>query len=147
MVALYMPEATSLGNALRRIRDRAGMSQRALADVSGVERSYISMLENGHRRNASEPIMRNLAAALGVTVGDLYREAEMFWPDTAVDDGATVKVDDPDKAAVLRRLARLSKEQLLRGERLLRIAFLEGIPQDEAHGADHTEQTDDRPHP
>ncbi len=41
------------------------MTQRELAQRAGLERSYVSMLETGLRRNASYEVMAALARALG----------------------------------------------------------------------------------
>ena len=51
MVTL-LAETVTLGDAIRRFRIRAGLSQRSLSEVSGVERSYISVLENSRRSSA-----------------------------------------------------------------------------------------------
>ena len=55
---------TNLGNALRLLRRRRGLSQAALAEVLGVQRSYLSQLENG---DFSEQVKRifDLLNALG----------------------------------------------------------------------------------
>lgn len=60
---------------LRLLRDRQGWSQSELARRSGVSQTYISELEAG-KKQPTVPIVRRLAAALGVTVGDLIGEAE-----------------------------------------------------------------------
>ena len=40
-------DARSLGTALRQYRKEAGLTQAQLADIAGIERSYLSRLENG----------------------------------------------------------------------------------------------------
>jgi transcriptional regulator with XRE-family HTH domain len=58
---------TSLGNALRLLRRRRGLSQAALAESLGVQRSYLSQLENG---DFSEQVKR-LFDTLNVLGADL----------------------------------------------------------------------------
>jgi DNA-binding XRE family transcriptional regulator len=55
-----------LGRNLRRVRTAAGLTQTALAKRSGVDRSYVSDLEAGHR-NPTALTLKRLAKVLGVT--------------------------------------------------------------------------------
>jgi transcriptional regulator with XRE-family HTH domain len=128
--AAYVAERTALGEAIYRLRTRAGLSQSYLARVAGVERSYISMLEHGERKNASEAVLRNIARALGLSTAELYREAALHWSERESPDAANVVVaDDPAQAQVLRRLRALfSVERLIKLERIGRIISLEGQP-------------------
>lgn len=150
MVASYVADPTSLGSAIRRLREHSGMSQRALAEVSNVDRAYISMLESGARRNASEAIMRRLAGALGVTVGELYREAELFYPhEQTPDEAAVIRAQSPEQARIVRRmLRRFTPEQFAHLERVGRVIFLEGAsPDDKPAGSDDDDQDPDQPQP
>jgi transcriptional regulator with XRE-family HTH domain len=61
----------TIGMALRRLREKAGMSQLDLAKRSGVAQGYISELEAGQKDNPTLPTLRKLAAALRVKVTDL----------------------------------------------------------------------------
>jgi transcriptional regulator with XRE-family HTH domain len=56
---------------LRHIRERAGYSQQALADESGVGQHTISEVELG-RRKPHGRTLRKLASVLGVKVADFY---------------------------------------------------------------------------
>ena len=55
---------------LRRIRHDRGFSQEELAHRAGVDRSYISLLENG-AYSASVDMLAKLADALGVRAAEL----------------------------------------------------------------------------
>ena len=55
---------------LRRARLAAGMSQEELADVAGIDRTYVSALERC-RYAASVDVMERLAAALQITPASL----------------------------------------------------------------------------
>lgn len=55
---------------LRRIRERKGMTQEALAAKSGVSRAYLSRLEMG-RHDPPLSRLRKIAKALRVKVSEL----------------------------------------------------------------------------
>ena len=60
-----------LGQTIRRLRAEAGISQRALALMTGTSKTYVWMLENG-RANATVGVLCRVADALGVRVADLF---------------------------------------------------------------------------
>jgi transcriptional regulator with XRE-family HTH domain len=66
---------------LRRLRKERGLTQRGLADASGVDPATISLVENGKRRPHLETL-DSLAGALGVEVTDLIPKAEPSLFDT-----------------------------------------------------------------
>lgn len=45
--ATRLPEETDIGSSLRKVRKRRGLTQRGLADISGVSLSLIRKLEQG----------------------------------------------------------------------------------------------------
>lgn len=49
------------------------MNNKGLADASGVSKSYLSLILNGHR-SPSQDILKKMARALGVDVARLERE-------------------------------------------------------------------------
>jgi transcriptional regulator with XRE-family HTH domain len=57
-----------LGPRVKRLRDRAGLTQGELAQKAGLDRSMISKIESGHRENVSRNTLVQLMEALGVTV-------------------------------------------------------------------------------
>ncbi len=59
-----------LARNLRRLRHKKGLSQEELAFRAGIDRSYISMLENGGY-SATVTMLGKLADALGVEPADL----------------------------------------------------------------------------
>lgn len=65
----------AFGLAVRRRRVMAGLSQERLAELAGVERAYVSALERG-RRNPTLLTQQRIAAALGLTLGELIADAE-----------------------------------------------------------------------
>ena len=61
------------GHRLRAYRERAKLSQTQLAQMSGVARTMISNVENGHRGGFSMESLIKLASALGLSVDQLCR--------------------------------------------------------------------------
>ena len=59
-----------VGRNLRRHRLTTGLSQEALADAAGLDRTYISGVERGVR-NPTVRVLDHIAAAIGVTPADL----------------------------------------------------------------------------
>lgn len=57
---------------LRRAREKAGLSQEALADKAGMHRNAIALLEAGKREPRLSTIAR-LAKALGIPTRDLLK--------------------------------------------------------------------------
>jgi len=64
------PEHAALGAAIQRLRNEAGLSQEALADISGIHLTHIGGLERGVR-NPSYATLVRLAVALEIRVGRL----------------------------------------------------------------------------
>ncbi len=64
-----------LGEALRKARDAADISQEELAFEAKVDRSYISQLENGHKSPTVDVLFR-LCPILGMTVSELIALVE-----------------------------------------------------------------------
>lgn len=63
------------GAALRRLRRAAGLTQEQLGLESGVQRNFISLIENGQNQPTINTISR-LARALGIKASQLVAEAE-----------------------------------------------------------------------
>jgi transcriptional regulator with XRE-family HTH domain len=61
-----------VGQNLRRIRQKEGLTQEKFAEISGFSQQYLSSLENG-RRNPTVVTLYELATALGVSHMDLVR--------------------------------------------------------------------------
>jgi transcriptional regulator with XRE-family HTH domain len=61
------------GDRVRAFRVKAGLSQEALAEASGLHRTYVSSLERG-QRNVGLDNIHALAAALGVPPARLFEE-------------------------------------------------------------------------
>jgi XRE family aerobic/anaerobic benzoate catabolism transcriptional regulator len=62
-----------LGDRVRGLRARKGLTRRILAQASGVSERYLAQLESGDG-NISIILLRQVAAAMGVTLSDLVSE-------------------------------------------------------------------------
>ncbi|MEV4239665.1 helix-turn-helix transcriptional regulator [Nocardia sp. NPDC049737] len=73
-----------IGQRVRAIRARRGISQQVLADRAGLSRGAVAKYENGERPIDSRRTLLALASALGVTLGDLTdHEQDKLDPATA----------------------------------------------------------------
>jgi transcriptional regulator with XRE-family HTH domain len=64
-----------LGDELRKTRQEKKMTQEQLSFASGVDRTYISELENDHKSPTVDVLLR-LCAALGVKASKLIAKIE-----------------------------------------------------------------------
>lgn len=65
-----------LGEAVRAARKAQGLSQEALADAAGIDRSHMGKIERGERNVTLLNVLR-IAAALNGRASDLLREANL----------------------------------------------------------------------
>ena len=65
-----------LGEAVRARRKSVGLSQEALADAAGIDRSHMGKIERGER-NLTLLNLLKIAAALDGLPSDLLREADL----------------------------------------------------------------------
>lgn len=82
----------TFGQKLRDLRKAKGLSQRALAEIVGINFTYLSKIENEKLDFAqfpSEPLIRSLADALDADVDELLLLAQ--------------KIPDPIKKRVIER--------------------------------------------
>ncbi|HXN39619.1 MAG TPA: helix-turn-helix transcriptional regulator [Solirubrobacteraceae bacterium] len=62
-----------LGAAIRALRERAGLTQEQFGERAGMDATYLSQLENGHRGIRWATVMRMLRA-LNLDLTDLAEE-------------------------------------------------------------------------
>lgn len=65
-------DAKKLGNNLKKIRTKKNITQIEIANILGVNRSFVSNIENG-KNNPTLLTITNLAKALGVTTKELLK--------------------------------------------------------------------------
>ena len=61
-----------MGNRIKERREALRMSQEDLSLKSGVSRQTISSLENIPGKNVSTKTLEKIAAARGITIGELF---------------------------------------------------------------------------
>lgn len=64
-----------VGQRIRDLRHELGISQEALGNKAGVDRTYVTDVENG-RRNISVEILEKLIKALEVSFQDFFTTKE-----------------------------------------------------------------------
>lgn len=64
-----------LGKRVRDMRSKRSMSQEELAELAGVHRTYIGMIERGEK-NVTVLSASKIAFALGVTISELFEGCE-----------------------------------------------------------------------
>lgn len=65
-------DAKKLGENLKKIRTRKNVTQVEIANILGVDRSFVSNIENG-KNNPTLSTIANLAKALQVPVDELFK--------------------------------------------------------------------------
>ena len=66
---------TAFGQAIRKLRNNAGISQETFAAMCDLHRTYISDVELG-KRNVSLENIQKMAEALDMSISDLFLEVE-----------------------------------------------------------------------
>lgn len=61
-----------LAENLRRLREERGLSQEAFAELAGLHRTYISMIER-KTRNPTVGVLEQICDALGVGPSELFK--------------------------------------------------------------------------
>lgn len=80
-----------LGDNIKKLRDRAGMSITNLSEASGVGRSTISEIESGKAQNPKNNTINAIAKALGVNISTLTEmEIEHEYVITDVEEAMNV---------------------------------------------------------
>jgi len=70
-------EGNSFGQKVRRARHGKGMTLEALAEATGMAKSYLSQIETGYAPPPRDEKVRRLAAALGLDVEELLPQAHL----------------------------------------------------------------------
>lgn len=65
---MYKPR---LATMIKTLREEKGITQVELAQKAKVTQSYVAMLEAGEKKNPSLDVLKRLAKALKVKVGEL----------------------------------------------------------------------------
>ena len=69
-------ELADFGAAIRELRLKKGISQEALADLAGIDRSYMGGIERG-QHNVALINIKKIADSLEVSISDLMNLADL----------------------------------------------------------------------
>lgn len=69
-------ELAAFGSAVRTLRRQKNISQEVLADMAGIDRSYMGGIERGEH-NVALINMKKIADSLGVSLAELMEGAEL----------------------------------------------------------------------
>jgi transcriptional regulator with XRE-family HTH domain len=94
----------SFGRSLRELRRRAGLSQRELADRTGLDFSYISKIENGRVPPPAADTVLQISQALGEPASGLLALTGKLPSDVAQTVSSSPAAQDFLRAALQMRL-------------------------------------------
>src|SRR5437588_6060169 len=129
IIDLNAPSAdASFGEALRRCRRAAGLTQEALAERSGVSAQAISSLERGTRRNPQRATLGLLADALDLAGADRAAFLAAGRPRAVVPAAAAGELDAAPSTPLIGRRAELAAARSLLRRPDARLLTLTGPP-------------------
>lgn len=101
-------DTNELGQQVRALRMRLGLSQDSLADKAQISRNYVSIIERGEAKNVSMGILERLSTALGCTLAQLTGADEQ--PDSLIPSALRECARQHDLSfAVVDKLARVPR--------------------------------------
>jgi transcriptional regulator with XRE-family HTH domain len=118
-----------LGDRIRTLREKRGLTQGQLAQGSSVSQGYLSQLENGDVKNPSAAVLLRVAQAMHVDADDLFEAAG--YPTVRTLREVYERYESTIDSELLRYLADLPREK----QRKL-LSLLQGIEQVLANGED-----------
>jgi len=59
-------------NRIKEFREQQGIKQAVLAEEAKISVGYLSHLERGEKENPSYRVMKNIADALGKSIGEVF---------------------------------------------------------------------------
>jgi transcriptional regulator with XRE-family HTH domain len=65
----------SLGKRIKKVRGERSLSQEELAELAGVHRTYVGMIERGEK-NVTVLSAQKISAALGISISELFKGYE-----------------------------------------------------------------------
>lgn len=113
----------ALGNRVRLLRARRGLTRKALAEEAEVSERHLANLENGHG-NASVLVLRQVAAALGSSVAEIVGDETAATAEWVLIRGLLHNRSEAELARARAALTNLFEKRKADPERMQRIAFV-----------------------
>jgi len=110
--------ADYIGLTVRRLRADKDFTLQALADESGVSKSYLGDIEKG-RKNPTTDVIESIAEALGVPARELLYHAALDEEDPFLEPEQMTLEDDADEDAEARELSHLARRMRPSDRRIL----------------------------
>lgn len=101
-----MKKKNIVGDNIRRLREKAGLTQEGLVLKSGLSQGYINQLESGKRR-VTQKSLEMIPDALSVPLTELFREEEAQRAPAVADGVERHREKRPDKKEFLALLKEL----------------------------------------
>jgi XRE family transcriptional regulator, aerobic/anaerobic benzoate catabolism transcriptional regulator len=117
------PFLVALGERVRGLRARKGMTRKAMSLASGVSERHLANLELG-QGNASVQVLRQVALALGSQIAELLGDPTTSSPEWLLIRDLLAERDDADLRRARLALADLLGESARPAARLARIALV-----------------------
>jgi len=115
-----MKKRNTIGDNIRKLRLKAGLTQEELALKSGLSQGYVNQLESGKRR-FTQKSLELIADALSISMIELFREEEIKRAPAIAEGIKTYKKKRPDKKDFLALLNELPEHVVEHYFTLLRL--------------------------
>ncbi len=102
----FVKKKNIVGDKIRRLREKAGLTQEELALKSGLSQGYINQIESGKRR-FTQKSLELIAGALSIPLVELFREEEPQRAPAVAEKVEIYRKKRPDKMEFLALLKEL----------------------------------------
>jgi transcriptional regulator with XRE-family HTH domain len=102
----------AVGDLVRKLRERRGLSLRALATATDFSPSFLSQLENG-QASPSISSMERIASALGVTLGEFFSSLGQTEGGVVVRSSERLLLESQWSRATLEALSPMNRDRLI----------------------------------
>ena len=110
----------TLGDKIRNLRKKKGLSQGELADKIGISGNHLSRLERGHYQPSAD-VLKKVAGVLEVSTDYILSESNSDSPEVQIQDASLAErvrmldqLDDEDKTAIIRVIDSMLTKQRMR---------------------------------
>lgn len=104
----FVKKTNIVGNNIRKLRMREGLTQEELALQSGLSQGYINQLENGRRRY-TQKCLELIVKTLSVPMGELFAEEKSRRVSVVREGFYIYKIKHPSKSGFIALINELSR--------------------------------------